>query len=105
MNKWLKNYIDKYENKEPVSIPDAREQLREWAEEWGKPELSALADRMVRRKPKHRVAKATRRSLTPELAAEIREYKRLHPTMANRDVGEVFNVDGGRVSEAIHNVK
>lgn len=88
-----------------ISIPEARAQLSKWALEWGKPELLELAGRMVRRRPVYPVARAKMGSLTPELAKRIREYKMQHPTMSNRDVGKVFGVDGGRVSEAIHFIK
>lgn len=89
----------------PISIPDARDELRAWAILWNKPELKILADRLIRRQPKYPVAKATRRSLNPEMARNIRTYKARNPSKSNRSIGELFGVDGGRVSEAIHNVK
>lgn len=89
----------------PISIPEAKAQLLKWAIEWDRPELMHLAERMVRRKPKFIRARAKRRSLTPELADRIRTFKNANPQMSNRDVGEYFGVDGGRVSEAIHRSK
>lgn len=88
-----------------ISIPDAREQLIKWADEWDKPELKALAAQMVRRSPKYPRARKTRQSLTCETADKIREYKAANPLASNRAIGEKFNVDGGRVSEAIHKSK
>lgn len=87
---------------ETISIPNARKILKKWAIEWDKPELLELANKMYRRPPKFPKARAERSGLTIELAKKIREYKRLNPSMANRDIGEKFGVDGGRVSEAIH---
>jgi hypothetical protein len=42
-----------------------------------------------------------RRTMTKRLAHEILDYKRRHPDMANGEVGDLFNVDGGRVSEIL----
>ena len=91
--------------KKHISIPDARKQLRKWAKEWGKPELEELADSMYRRTPDYPRAKAERGSLTRDLAIKIRNFKRKNPEMCNRDIGLIFDVDGGRVSEAIHRTK
>lgn len=88
-----------------IGIPEAREQLKAWAIEWDRPELAELADKMYRRTPKYRKARATRKSLTIEMAKRIRAYKRSKPEMSNRDIGRRFKVDGGRVSEAIHNLE
>jgi hypothetical protein len=92
-------------DKDHVSIPEARAILSRWGMEWNRPELMALAGKLVRRRPKYPVARAKRGSLTPELAARIRDYKNENPSTSNRDIGERFGVDGGRVSEAIHKVK
>jgi len=89
---------------DPISIPEARQLLSKWSLAWGRPELQDLAARMVRRKPKYPTARAKRGSLTKELAAKIRDFKADNPNMSHRDIGEVFGVDGGRVSEAIHDV-
>jgi len=39
--------------------------------------------------------------MTPDLAEEIREYAQANPGMSHQAIGEVFNVNHGRVSEAI----
>ena len=67
--------------------------------------LMRYANQTYRRSPKFPRAAPTRGSLTPYLAAKIREYKEEHPTTSNRRIGEFFSVDGGRVSEAIHGTK
>jgi hypothetical protein len=90
---------------EPISIPEARALLSKWSLEWDKPELMDLAGRLVRRRPLYPRARAVRGSLAPELADQIRKYKEENPRMSNRDIGELFGVDGGRVSEAIHKAK
>lgn len=90
---------------ETISIPDARAQLCKWAVAWDKPELMELAQKMVRRKPKYPAARANRGSLDPILAENIRAFKAKNPERSNRDIGAMFGVDGGRVSEAIHKTK
>ena len=91
-------------DKDHLSIPEARQVLSKLALQHDMPELLELAKRMVRRKPKYPVARATRRSLDPETAKRIRAFKDQNPNMSNRAIGEMFGVDGGRVSEAIHDV-
>ena len=51
------------------------------------------------------VARPRRGSLTPELAAQIRDFVGLHPNWNNRRIGAYFGVDGGRVSEALGSKK
>lgn len=65
--------------------------------------LEQYADDTYRRSPLKR-AKRERKSLTPALAKAIRAYVARNPHMTNRAIGEVFEVDGGRVSEAMHRV-
>ena len=40
--------------------------------------------------------------MTPELAQEIREFAEANPGMSHQAIAEQFNVNHGRVSEAIH---
>ena len=40
--------------------------------------------------------------MTPELAAEIRDHCKLFPHWSQARVGRLFNVNAGRVSEAIN---
>lgn len=63
-------------------------------------ELMQLADELKRRPPGPR-APVESTSMTPELAQEIREYVEAHPGMSHQTIAEKFNVNHGRVSEAI----
>jgi len=83
------------------SIPEIRSRLREIADEWGINELHDLADETYRSSP---VKRSENRSvhLTPELAENIRVYCAKHPRLHQRDVAQKFNVNPGRVSEALN---
>jgi hypothetical protein len=64
-------------------------------------ELLELADELKRRSPSGARAPATSTPMTPELAEEIREFASDNPGMSHQDIGVVFNVNHGRVSETI----
>lgn len=85
------------------TIPQIRRRLREIADAHGIEELHDLADETYRNSP---VARAARRSapLTPELAEEIRQYHRKNRHLHQRDVAHKFNVNPGRVSEALNHL-
>lgn len=83
------------------SIPELRSRLREIADEEGLDELHEIADEMHRNSPVRR-AKNKSRALTPELAEEIRVYAKKNKTMHQRDIAQAFNVNPGRVSEAMN---
>jgi len=83
------------------SIPEIRARLRQIADEHGIEELHELADETYRNSPVRRAANRSA-PLTAELAAEIRNYVAKHPTLHQRDVAQRFNVNPGRVSEALH---
>jgi hypothetical protein len=63
-------------------------------------ELFELADELKRRFSGPR-APANSTKMTPELAEEIREFAETNPGMSHQDKAVVFNVNHGRVSEAI----
>lgn len=84
-------------------IPEIRDRLREIADEEGLEELHDLADEMHRNSPVRR-ARPRSAQLTPELAEEIRNYARKNPRMHQRDIAQRFNVNPGRVSEAMNNI-
>lgn len=85
------------------SIPDLRNRIREIADESGIDELHDLADEMFRNSPVRR-ARARSAHLTPELAEEIRVFARRNTKMHQRDIAQKFNVNPGRVSEAMNNI-
>ena len=84
-------------------IPEIRSRLREIADELENEELHALADEMYRNSPVRR-ARPSSAPLTPELAEKIRDYAKRHPKMHQRDIAQRFNVNPGRVSEAMNNI-
>lgn len=84
------------------SIPEVRDRLRELADELGIDELHDLADQMYRKSAKRR-ASVRSPKLTPEMAAEIRQYAADHPDAHQQDVAEHFGVNHGRISEALDN--
>lgn len=85
-----------------MTIPEVREELVQLAEEHGIPRLKELADALHRSPPVGR-ATPTSQPKTPELGEKIRAYKKAHPHLKQREIAQVFNVDGGRVSEALNN--
>jgi hypothetical protein len=88
-----------------MKLPDVAKRMREIAEliqadhpdESG--ELFELAAEIKRRSGPR--AAPTSTPMTPELSEEIREYAEANPGMSHQDIGVVFNVNHGRVSEAI----
>jgi len=83
------------------TIPQIRERLRELADEHGIEELHDLADETYRQSPLRR-ARNRSAVLTPALAEKIRKFVEKNPTLHQRDVAQRFNVNPGRVSEAIN---
>ena len=84
-----------------MSIPAIRKRLQELAEEHDMPELAELAGQMYRQSS-GRKASVRSPKLTPELAAEIRDYAAASPYAHQQDIAEHFGVNHGRVSEAIN---
>jgi hypothetical protein len=89
-----------------MKIPQVANRMREIAQQIQSShpsessELLELADELKRRFSGPRAA-ATSTPMTPELAEEIREYAEANPGMPHQAIGEVFNVNHGRISEAI----
>jgi predicted XRE-type DNA-binding protein len=63
-------------------------------------ELFELAGEIKRRSGTRAPAASTK--VTPELYEEIKEYAEANPTMSHQDIAVIFNVNHGRVSEAIN---
>jgi hypothetical protein len=91
-----------------MKIPEIAKRLREIAEaiQPARPaeaaELHELADELRRRPSAAPRAAATSTPMTPELAQEIREYAEANPGLSHQTIAEQFNVNHGRVSEAIN---
>jgi hypothetical protein len=89
-----------------MKIPDVANRMRAIAKQIqsGSPdeptELIELADELKRRFSGPR-APASSTPMTAELAEEIREFAAANPGMSHQAIAEVFNVNHGRVSEAI----
>lgn len=90
-------------------VPQAREELGRIARGLINGELSAsAAARQIRdvvpmlvRKPPIRQASPRRTQVTPELQDEIRAYARNYPDAQMMDIALRFDVNIGRVSEAL----
>jgi hypothetical protein len=88
-----------------MKLPDVAKRIREIAEiiqsdyptESG--DLLELAAEIKRRSGPRAPASST--PVTPELYEEIKEYAEANPGMSHQDIAVVFNVNHGRVSEAI----
>jgi hypothetical protein len=84
----------------PLTIPQIRARLHELADETGIEELAELAD-ATRRRPPLRVASVRSRPIDPAVLDAIRAYAVAHPDTHAQEIAEVFNVNHGRVSEAL----
>ena len=62
--------------------------------------LEGLVEELERRRADRR-APVGSDPITPELQEEIRAFAALHPTWSQADIGAQFNVNAGRVSEAL----
>lgn len=83
------------------TIPELRNRLRELADEHELDELHGIADEMFRNSPVRRAAPNSA-ALTPELAKKIRAFAAKNPKMHQREIAQKFNVNPGRVSEAMN---
>jgi hypothetical protein len=84
-----------------MTIPEVRDRLIELSLERGIPELTELAQQLSR-KFHGRKARPRSAAMTAERTQAIREYARAHPTMSELEIGLVFGVNQGRVSEALY---
>jgi hypothetical protein len=88
-----------------MKLPEVAKRMREIGEliQENHPKESAelfeLADEIKRRSGPRAPAASTK--VTPELYEEIREFAEANPTTAHQDIAVIFNVNHGRVSEAI----
>lgn len=83
-----------------MKIPEIKERLLAKAAEHGDPEIETLAKALDRRRPA-RVAAVRSVATTEALREAIRAYAVAHPGASQVEIGRLFNVNPGRVSEAI----
>lgn len=43
--------------------------------------------------------------VTPELAQQVRDYSKLYPDKNQGEIGKVFNINAGRVSECLNGLR
>ena len=84
-----------------MPIPEVRDLLHELAEDWGIPELHMIAGTMHRRPPVKKVGPSSQPA-SPELGQQIRSYADRHPQEPQSAIAAHFNVNAGRVSEALN---
>ncbi len=82
------------------TIPQIRTRLHELAVELDLPELAELAEE-TRRQYHGRRAPVRARAVTDNMASRIKEYAAENPSTPQRDIGQAFGIDGGRVSEVL----
>lgn len=83
-----------------MRVPQIQTRLRELAGIHAIPGLESLASKLSRRTPKSR-APVSSAPITPELRDAICAYHRAHPEDTQNAIAAVFNVNPGRVSEAL----
>lgn len=83
-----------------MTIPEVRERLIELAAELNCPELLTLAEELKRRPPVKK-AHPISAAMTDNIRDQIRMFATLNPHLTNRAIGNLFNVDSGRVSEIL----
>lgn len=91
-------------------IPQGRRELRVVARmlergeidgEQGADLIRAIIDDLLVREPPVRRAPDRYRRITPAMKAQILTYARLYPAAHQVDIGNVFGVNPGRVSEIL----
>lgn len=82
------------------TIPELREELRVLSHRLGVPRLAEIAAELKRR-PAQAAGRVTSTPMTPALRAQIRAYALANPALTQVEVARVFNVNPGRVSEAV----
>lgn len=83
-----------------MTLPEVQEQLRVFAQDWGRPELASLADEMRRRSSGPRPAPVSQ-PMTEDLAKAIRALKAANPGMTQVEIARKCRVNQGRVSEVL----
>ncbi len=82
-----------------MRIPEIQAELNRLSVELNIPRLAELAVELRRRKA-YRAPNSSVR-MSPILAKQIRDFARQNPDMTQSDMAVLFNVNPGRVSEAL----
>jgi predicted XRE-type DNA-binding protein len=91
-----------------MGIPEARERLLKLAAMLDAEGLTEYADEIdnivsqMWRKPPATKSKVKSQSKSPALGMAIRAYVAAHPDKSQQEVAHIFDVNHGRVSEAIN---
>lgn len=64
-------------------------------------EIERIVMRMYRLRHSSNQARPKARRVTPELSRALAFTEMLNPDLSHREIGAMFGVDGGRVSEAV----
>ena len=83
-----------------MRLPEVASRLHELAINLGCHELDELADEIGRRSPRQR-APITSAPMTDALREQIRALKAAEPDLSQVEIGRRFNLNPGRVSEAL----
>lgn len=65
-------------------------------------EIREIIGLLIRVRPVKPKTRAKSRPMTPKLGREIRAHARANPDHSHQQIGEVFQINTGRVSEALH---
>lgn len=97
-----------------MRIPEVRDRLKDMSTRlhllgahYDDLELGSLAKELLElaielyRRPAVKRAPVKAKRMTPKLRAELKAFGEAHPEMLNREIGEQFGVDGGRVTDAM----
>ena len=85
-----------------LTIPQVRVRLTEIANEHGIDEIHELVEELYRKPLAKKRAPVRSPTMTPELAEGIREYAQDNPDVHQQEIAEMFGVNHGRISEALH---
>lgn len=85
------------------TIPELRVRILELADIHNIPELREIEAEMYRNSPARRSPPVSR-TFTAAMANQIRDYATLNPRMSFHEIAAHFDVNPGRVSEAMNNL-
>ena len=88
-----------------TDIPRARKELKEiasgLADRDAAAAIEAIVDTLMIRSFTGRKTPVKHRRMTDELAFEVRTFTNMHPTMSHEEIGRLFDINAGRVSEVM----